>query len=567
MEEKVQRIVVIGLDGATPQLIWPWIKASKLPTLAKLVAEGVHGDLRSTIPPISPTAWSSFATGKNPGQHGVFDHVRRRAGCYELEPINASKRRGQPLWRLLSNHGFKVGVVNVPGTYPPEPVNGYMVTGMFTPSKESTYTFPASLAQELDTATGGYALFSDARKQDDYDEVLNTLHDTRRNRVKAVSYLLGKYPTDFFMFVFDETDRAQHKFWKFMDPTHPRHQAGESKKYQNALLELHQQIDQDLAQILQNCDDETVVIVMSDHGFGPLYKHFYLNNWLLEQGYLKLRQRSSTQLKYLFYRLGITPDNLLEIIARLKLGLPNRVISSAKQARTRDRKSILRRLLLSVSDVDWMATTAYVLGGNLAGVYLNVKGREPQGVVERGPAYDQLRGEILEKLRSLQDPDTGDRIFAEIFTREEVYAGPSLEQAPDIVFMTAGDRYLAQGAHEYMFASNKMVDMPRWPPDSGTHQRDGILVMHGQPFQAGARLHQAEIIDLAPTILFLMGVPIPRDTDGQVLQSAFQTQYLAQHPIHYTTPTEAGSPSSEIGFSAEEEAIITERLESLGYLG
>lgn len=565
---EVRKIIVIGLDGATPQLIWPWIKEGKLPTLQRLITEGVHGELRSTIPPLSPTAWSSFATGKNPGKHGVYDHVRRRSGYYELEPMNALNRRGQTLWQLLSEYGYRVGVVNVPGTYPPASVNGYLVTGMYTPSKEVTYTHPASLSQELDLVTGGYALFSDSNSRDDYSKILADLHETRANRVQAISYLLDKHKTDFFMFVFDETDRAQHKFWKFVDKTHPLYQPSGIKRYKDAILELHQKIDEDLAYILETCDDKTVTIIMSDHGFGPLYKIIYLNNWLLELGYLKLKTALTTRAKHFFYRSGITPANLLNLSTKLKLRLAGKAISAAKKARSKKSKGLFRPLLLSASDVDWSATTAYAMGGNLAGVYLNVKGREPQGIVEPGREYETLRRELIKKLESMTDPDTGDCIFSDILCKEDAYSGACLEQAPDIVFLTNHDRYIAQGAQEFMFTTNKTLGIPRWPSDSGTHQRDGILIMHGHPFQSGKRLEGADIMDLAPTILSLMDVPIPTDMDGKVLETAFRPQYLKRNPVRYTTPiSEEEMLSDSVNYTAEEEAAIAKRLEDLGYLG
>jgi predicted AlkP superfamily phosphohydrolase/phosphomutase len=567
MVHQMQKVVVIGLDGATPQLLWPWAREGKLPTLARLIVKGVHGELRSTIPPLSPSAWSSFATGKNPGKHCVFDHVRRRPGSYELEPMNASKRQGKTLWHLLSDHGLNVGVVNVPGTYPPERVSGYMVTGMYTPSKESTYTFPASLAQELEEVTGGYALFSESKRPDDYDQVLAALYEARRSRMKAISYVREKYPTDFFMFVFDETDRVQHKFWKFMDQAHPLYNENEARKYENAILDTYRQLDRVLEQIVENCDDETAIIVMSDHGFGPLYKYLYLNNWLLAEGYLRLHKSMSTCLKHSFYTLGVTPANALNISAKFKLGLADQMISKAKKDRGKRKKGILRHLLLSASDVDWSTTSAYAMGGNLAGIYLNVKGREPQGSVEPGQVYERLRREIMEKLRNMRDPSTAGAIFSDVFRREEVYSGQCLEQAPDIVFVSTNDRYVAQGAQEFMFSSNQIMGVPHWPPDSGTHYRDGILVMYGKPFQPGSYLRGAEIIDLAPTILLLMGVPIPSDMDGKVLESAFGAQYLAKHPIRYATPEAESPPDSVIDYSAEEEEAVARRLEDLGYLG
>lgn len=563
--EPIGKVVVIGLDGASPDWVRSWIESGELPTLQQTAANGVFGTLKSTVPPLSPAAWSSFATGKNPGQHGIFDHVYRREGEYRLSPVSSRRCESKSLWRILSEQGKKVGVMNVPVTYPPHRVNGFMITGMYTPSPEAHYTYPPKLKEELAAIKMAASLFAEVKDNENYDVALQMWHDRQSIRIKLASYLMERFNPEFFAFVIGETDRVQHRFWKFMDSSHPLHDVQEATKYGGAILDLFKAVDRNLENLLGSLDDDTALIVMSDHGFGPLRRCLYINNWLLEEGYLKLKPSPLVRLKWHLYRRGYTPHALLSLVSKLKLGMTTRAVGSAKKAR--EKKSFVPYFFLSVADVDWSSTRAYALGGNLAGVYLNVKGREPEGTVQPGEEYERLRDEIIDRLYNLKDDETGESVFRQVIRREEVYSGDCLERAPDIVFLTTNDQYVPLGAQQFMFGSSGIMGMPSWPPDSGTHTSSGLLMMKGKPFKQDFEISGAEIIDLAPTVLYLMGLDIPSDMDGRVLTEAFLPEFLAANEIRHTSAEASSEYEAQVGYSVEEEEEIKERLRSLGYLG
>ena len=275
------KIVAIGLDGATWDLILPWVEEGRLSNFAHIMQNGTWGKLRTTIQPVSPAAWTSFLTGMNPGKHGVFDHAYRRTESYEIVPTNARRRAGKTLWQIIGDQGGKIGVINLPETYPPEPVNGFLITGMSTPSDDVDFCYPPTLAQELEQAIGGYKVFG-ARSKEDLDRALAGMHDTAVMRLKAAAYLMKEYNPEFMTVVLQETDAVQHRFWKFMDPNHPQFDAKGGQRYSQAILGVYQRIDEHLHLLLDQIDKESMVIVMSDHGAGAINKWLYLNNWLFD---------------------------------------------------------------------------------------------------------------------------------------------------------------------------------------------------------------------------------------------------------------------------------------------
>ena len=554
----VKKVLVIGLDSAPLELIDPWVQQGELPVLGQLMSQGASGVLRSTIPPLSPAAWSSFATGMNPGKHGVFDHGYRRSGSYEVVPTNARRRAGKTLWQLIGEQGGRVGVINVPETYPPEPVNGFLITGMSTPSDDSDFCYPPTLAQELEQAIGGYKVFG-PRSKENLDRALAGMHETAVMRLRAAAYLMRRYDPQFMIVVLQETDAVQHRFWKYMDSDHPQYDAEGARRYGDAILGIYQRIDENLHLILDQLDEDSVVIVMSDHGGGAIHKWLYLNNWLVRQGLIRFKHTPLTHLKRVLYRLGYTPGNAMELAMRLRLGLTDRTIKRVRQ--NSSTRNFLFRLFLSFGDVDWSRTKAYTLGGNMTGIYINLRGREPEGCVEPGAEYEALRDEIIARLADLRDEETGVQVATRIYRREVLYTGPYLERAPDVVFETHDERYVGFGGQE--FTANVVLAPSRL--FNGCHRREGMVVLAGQPIRPGVRSGPHDIIDLAPTILYLLGYPVSADMDGRVMTEALTDDYLAKHPVRVATSAWKAA-DEETGFSQLEEAEITERLRELGYL-
>lgn len=552
--EGQDKVCVIGLDGATLSLVGPWAQAGELPVLRGLMEEGVTGILRSTIPPITPAAWTSFATGKNPGKHGVFDHIYRREGSYEVEPVSSRLCAAKTLWRLISEGGKKVGVINVPLTYPPQEVNGFLVTGMFTPSDRVEFTYPPSLAGELKREVGGY-MVGGTRPKEDYQRFLDQLYVRQKNRMETALYLMRRYDCDFFMVVFNGTDLVQHKFWKFMDEKHPQHDPRGAERYRQAILEFYRQADKDLGRIIEALGEEVALVIMSDHGAGAASRYFVVNNWLLREGFLQLKDGLLTRLKYHLFRGGYTPLSILNALSRLGFGIATRTFAMG------NKPGLLRKAFLSWLDIDWSETMAYALGHLYGQIYLNVEGREPQGKVRPGREYEELREEAIRSLAAATEDDSGEKIVGDIYRKEEIYSGPYIDRAPDILFALRDRRSMALA--EQQFSSHLLFDPAIRV--SASHRMGGLLMMRGPGVRKGAELEGTRIIDLAPTILYILGLDIPSDMDGRVLEEAFEESFLTRRRIRYGPPSPLGA-GLDSGFDEEESQEIRDRLRGLGYL-
>ena len=286
-----EKVFVLGLDGASPEVIDSLIALGRLPAFRKLKEEGVMGNLRTTIPPITGSAWSSFMTGKNPGKHGIFDFIHRKEGTYQLSPINARLREGRSFWSWAGDAGKKVCIFNVPITYPPEKVNGIMVTGMLTPSNKTDYTFPPSLAKELDRVTEGYRIhITESYSKGKEERFLKHLEEMTEMRKKAMEYLFGLEDWDVFIAIFEGTDVIQHELWHCSDRTHFRHDPSQ-ERYLDVIPSYYERMDGILKQVMEHwIGPEWNLIVMSDHGAGPLRKLLYVNNFLMKKGFLQLKK-------------------------------------------------------------------------------------------------------------------------------------------------------------------------------------------------------------------------------------------------------------------------------------
>ena len=547
------RVIIIALDGATFDILNPWLEAGHLPNLQKLRDGGAKAQLMTTFPPITAAAWNSFATGKNPGKHGIFEFLQRRAGSYDVEPMNASKRQARSLWRILSDAGQRVIVVNVPTTYPPEPVRGSLVAGMPVPAQRKDFTYPAELADEVLTWLPDYEInASSVYIRGKADDFLNDIRAKLNQRLTVTERLMEREDWDFAMVHILGTDRIQHEFWHCMDTSHPAH-VGEAAQHQDAILDFFRDVDSGLERILKFADDDTAVMVISDHGFGPLHKFVYLNTWLLEQGFLQLRRHPLTMVKRLAFRLGFSPTNVYRMVSMLGLGGVRGGMDMGR------RQQMLDTLFLSFKDVDWKRTKAYARG-NFGQIFLNVKGREPEGIVQSGEDYERTVRAIIERLPTLTDPQTGAPIVDHAKTRDELFSGPQMDAAPDIAVFMRDETYVGLGTAD--FPANTVAE--KAIGNTGDHRYNGVLLMKGHAISP-ADLGQASLMDIAPTVLHLMGQPVPSDMDGSVLLAALGAD-LQQ--VNYTDVDAESSPATvPTDYTAEEEKEIMQHLQDLGYMG
>ncbi|HLO18431.1 MAG TPA: alkaline phosphatase family protein [Anaerolineales bacterium] len=553
------RTLVIGLDGATFDLIKPWATEGHLPALSHIMKQGAHASLESTIPPMTAPAWTSFATGTNPGQHRLFDWIVRDSGSYHFSPITALDGMVPTIYTLLSQAGRRVCALNIPMTYPPVPVNGVMIAGMPAPNQNSSITYPKGLYEEILQQVGDYILYPDpgqAYSDSGVVAFLQRLYRCTELRIETFDYLRQRDTWDFAMMVFNGTDTICHALWKYMDQDHPLHDPRLSAKFGHAIRDFYKYIDAYLSKVIETLDSDTTLILMSDHGFGAFHKFIHVNNWLIQEGFMRLRPGLPSRLKKRLFDLGLTPMNVYDVLMQLGFGaLKRKVVRGQGQG-------VLKTLFPSLADVDWTRTTAYSLG-NVGQIYINLADREPEGSVPAGAAYENLRDEIMQRLSQLCDPVTGEQVVEAVYRREEIYSGDQVTYAPDIVFMPRRLEYFGFG--EYEFGSNQIIE-PMKRGISGTHRMNGIFLAFGENIRPGVILEKTHITDLAPTIMHMMGLQVPAHMDGRVLEEIFRDGF--QPALSQSQNQWQGSSFGDgQTLTEEEKEILASRLRDLGYVG
>lgn len=549
-------VIIVGLDGATFDLILPWIKDGKLPFLHEVMENGAYGELKSVIPTISPAAWSSFMTGVNPGKHGILGFFNLKRSSYKVEVVNSGHRKAKEFWMLLGEHGNKVGIVNVPLTYPPKQVNGFMITGMLTPPKARNFTYPPSFRNEINGIIGGDSLDPLFTYLEGEGLFIEKLFDSTWKLAQLCFTLIKQYKPDLFTVVFNGTDYIQHRFWHLIDPSHPRHKMENGEKLGNIILEYYQFLDGILREIYSLAGEDATLIFISDHGAGPLLKYFHINYWLLCNGFLYLKRTPKTKIKEYLYRVGLSPEKIYNMLLKARVG------NLGFKGYRADRKLRLaiEKLFLSLSDIDWKRTKAFSIGSGL--IYINLKGREPYGIVCPGEEYEKVRDEIISQLSSFKDPETGDHVVEKVYRKEELYVGPLLDKFPDLIILPKPGYVTFE---ECEFGAYSLLTPAK--AVSGSHRLKGIILMKGPEIKSGLKIENARIIDVAPTVLYLFGVPIPSYMDGRPLSEAIEKTLIENSVENSLKESKAESMPSEISpFTPEEEEEIKRRLRKLGYI-
>jgi len=538
------KLLIVGLDGATFDLIKPWADAGHLPYLQGLMADGIHRNLASTLPPVTSPAWPTFMTGCNPGKHGVFDFIQPSGTEFSL--VNAGQIKQPVIWQRLSDAGFRVGVLNVPVTYPPRPLNGFMISGILSP-KSGQICYPADLISRYQDRLGPYRLAPDIQyKQGIEEEYIADIRDLIKVHGDWALSLMVDEEWDVLMVHFIALDIMMHALWRFMDPGHPRHEPG---PFQNAIRDGYRLVDEYIGRMLDQLPDDTTVMVMSDHGFGPLHSIVNLNLFLMQKGLLNLKRDPWTRLKSFAFRSGLTPANIYRMLERADLQ------NIATRVSKNTRNKVVAKFL-SFDSVDWGQSVAYSMG-HVGQIYLNIAGREPFGIVEQADV-PSVRRQVKEALQELQDFD-GRPLVSKIVAREETYFGPYERQGPDLHLVIDDYNMIAFP----LFATDGKIISDQIRGDSGCHRREGIFIASGHGIDRGGALEEANILDLAPTIMHLLGQPVPEIMDGRVLQEIF----TEQRPVSYIEDVEpSGMDTGALALDDDEERQIEERLRSLGYL-
>lgn len=550
------KIMVLGFDGASLNVLLPLIEQGKLPHLNSLMREGLSGTLRSTTPPLSGPAWTTFATGVNPGKHGIFDFFRNIPSEGSCTPINSSFVPVKTLWEILSEHGKKVGVMNMLFTYPPQKVNGFVVSGRGTPGEEVQYSYPESIKKEI-------LAFDPLYRVEAYTRISQTTHFLKllleqiRRQEKVNQYLFAKYPCDFTASYFGVPDLIQHIFWKHMDPAHPHYNRRKSAKVLPLIEECLRLLDSIVGERLQMIDSDTILLVMSDHGAGPLHKTLQLNKWLQQERLLCIKEKyQSRRVKWLRLMGGFL-KGALNIASGLDIfGLRRRI-----GFKTREKRIFYRKKML----VDWSRTKAYA--GRIAelGIHINLEGREQEGSVREGEEYEVIRDSLISGLSALSDPENGEKIFRKIWKREELYRGPHVSKAPDLIVDFGDNPYMPGDS----LLTNTWLERVASNGVTGMHRNDGILMIQGKGIRENAEIKDANICDLAPTILYLMGIDIPEYMDGRVLPELVDAARPYAPGRDREREGQRAAPEQEketMVFNETESENIAKKLKDLGYL-
>ena len=548
----MSKVLVIGLDGATFELIEPWVEEGELPTFSRLMSEGSWGALKSTLPPLTVPAWAAMFTGKNPARLGLFGLADRKKGEYSIGGPPLSWEDLHPIWESAERFEREASVISVPTTsVPASGFSGNFVAGtgpMIGKSVNDKLAQPDSLDNWL--RERDYRLHlrpSDASRKspEGKRQYLKDLERLTESRFEVGGKLIEEN-WDLFIFSLFHTDMTQHIFWKdYMS-------GGE---FGDAILDYYKKIDEKLRSLLERIEGPFDLVMVSDHGHTRLEKEIDLNRFLVENGWMTMESEEEHK---------VTRRGIAEWLTKLGLKRAYKKVKELPGVNKLDEK--LRDSVPldehSSEDVSWKDTVAYSY--SLAGVYLNLSGREPEGVVGENE-YEGLREEIMEALAELKDPETGDLVVENVYKKEKVYAGPHLEDAPDIL-IDYKDPY--QDSHSEPAPQHESVFNEPSSFFTSTHTNDGIFIAHGPDIKNSGKLSlekQISLMDITPTVLQLLGNPIPENVDGKARKEVFKKDSGAnqREPEYYEPPDSNGG---EQELSQEENEEVKQRLEDLGYL-
>ncbi len=463
--EHKRKVMVLGLDCAPPQHIFE-AYADDVPNLTKLRDDGVWGELESITPPITVPAWMCMMTSKDPGTLGIYGFRNRKDHTYEGLSFATSWAIKEPtVWDILSEHGKDSIVMSVPPSYPPKPLRGVQIGCFLTPNSDADYTYPKELKAELQANAGEYVFDIRNFRTDNTRYILDEAYRMTESRFRAADYLLAHKPWDFFVMVEMGPDRLNHGIWSFIDPEHPRFRPG--NPYENALHDYYRFLDGKIGELLERyADDDTTVLVVSDHGAKAMVGGVCFNQWLHREGYLSFRNDMPSE---------ITPINKME--------------------------------------VDWDNTVAWGDGGYYGRLFLNVEGREPNGKI-KPEDYDRVRDELAAKIEAMVDHE-GKPMGNKALKPEEIYTSQN-GVPPDLIVIFGGLRWRSVGSlgfdSIYTFENDT-------GPDEANHAEHGIFIMNNAPGVQSGRKEGLHLWDVHCTILDLFGLdPAPGALGTSVLR-------------------------------------------------
>ncbi len=526
--------VLIGLDGATFTVFDALIAEGHLPHLGALMARGVRAELLSTPHPLTPPAWTTLMTGRSPGEHGIYDFLRaeiRDDGAF-FTLNNFRDVRCETIWSIVSRQGGRITSLNFPLMAPPPPVNGCLVPGLLSWRHLRRNVLPAELYDELKSLPQfkPQELSWDFERERKGTQVLpdDELEDWVRFHIRReqqwyeiTRHVMQRHPADLTAMMYDGTDKLQHSCWRFLDP---RYLASQPDAFQRLLRELSVQyfreLDEFVGEIVALAGPQARVFIASDHGFGPNEIVLRINKWLESRGYLRWQAKTA----------GPAP----------KTGNAHYVL------------------------LDWEHTQAYAQSGATNGIHIRVREEGHRGGIARAD-YGAFCRQLADELLALRDPRTGQAVVTAVLRREEIYPGQAFDKAPDLTLVLADHGFFS------VLDAEPIVDTR--PVVAGTHYPEGVLIAAGPGIRQGERLPQQRILDVAATLLYSLGLPIPSDFESQVMDGLFEPGFRSAHPAKIGPPTQRPAQFAATACEAEtaeesqdSEEKILNRLRALGYV-
>ncbi|MEK6675818.1 MAG: alkaline phosphatase family protein [Planctomycetota bacterium] len=536
------RTLLIGLDGATFTILDPLMNGGVMPCLARLVKEGVRAELRSTPNPVTPPAWTTVMTGRSPGQHGIFDFIRAEnviENHVVFRLTNGLDIRCETIWSIVGRNGKTSGTLNFPNAYQVPSFNGYLVPGFVTSRFLRTSTHPRSFWDRIkqlpdfdvkdaawDLDEGRKPLGRGLEDVKDFMEWIDYLKRKERGWCAVTKTLLTETPCDLVAVIFEGVDRLQHQAWNFLDPACEKKLLSDvERRLKDNSIDYFRQLDGMINELVQAAGSDARTLIVSDHGFGPTSEVFYANVWLEKLGYLTWKASADSDSDGM-----LTAHNMRDHFAT----------------------------------IDWSKTIAYARTTSANGIYIRVA-TKPGQVGVNPKEYSSVRSKIASELLAYRDPATNTPVVTGVMTREQAFPGQAMEDAPDLTVTLRDSGFIS------ILRSPHVVKAR--PDVKGTHRPEGVLIAHGLGFRRGTTVDMQSILDVAPTCLHSLDIPIPSDLEGRVMTDLYDPAFLRAQPVR-TGPqtvdpkcaaTDATLSESQ-GLDAESEATVLERLKALGYM-
>lgn len=554
MNEKRSKVIIIGLDGATFDLIGPWVKKGLLPNISKLMKKGSYGYLKSVRPHCTAPAWTSFATGKNPGKHGVFDFVMPSGSLSDLETVTSDSIKSETFYEIVENAGMNCALINLPVSYPPR-IKGITITSLMT--KGEDFVFPSELKNKL-TKLNEYRISPDPEisVKGRNSKYIRDIRKLERTRFECVKDIFELKDWDCFFYLISGSDWIQHR--TFGDLL-----SGNSKQNSEP-LKAFKEFDEYIGWFVENLPQNTNLLLMSDHGFMIRPYIFYINTWLKKCGYLSITKGEASRIAPTIkakerqsVRRGldfVPSEKLIKLLHKFPW-LKNSAIIGFRTLK----KFLPIDKTLAIGTANLDATSVFNTREGTWGVYINDSKRFLNGTVDE-ETYPEIRNEIKEKLVKLRNPYTGKKVLKNVQFSEDVYSGPYTRKAPDVVFQSDFHQIDSIITHDvYTFRKG----------NHNGHSPLGILISYGPDIKKATKIRSTSLLDLAPTILHILNLPVVDDMDGNVIKDIFHKRSkILKREVKYKKPDDRYSPQTQKQqYQADnEQEQVKERLRNLGYL-